>query len=638
MTTNRDSSPEGTSVTLKRDVGWYGSFAMGYADVGADIYLALGLVAAYAAGWTPIAFLIASVTYVASGLAYAELATAYPYAGGAHVYAMKAFNDFAGFAAGWLVMLDYTVDLALFSIATTGYLSFFIPWLNPYTYVTLGVLGFQVTLSAMGLTSFAIVVALICVNIIGIKESSRLNMVMVSLSLVVLSLVAIVGLFVAFHLNLFLLQLSVVGAPEAFSHISYVPGLSLNTQNLLYAITLAMSSFIGIESIAQAAEETKRPDRTIPRATKMSVISVLVFAVGLSVLSMGILPWDVLAAHLANPISTLAGSFAVIGPYIVPVVAGAGFAICLVSANTGVIGVSRIVFSMGRFGLVPRWFSKINRRTRTPVRTIVIFGMIGGIMALVGQLDWVADLYNFGALLSYFLVNASLIVLRQTDKDTHRSWEVPLNFKIGRHGRSYRIPVSGVVGMGACLSIWTLVMIFHPMGRVLGVAWITFGVLAYVIYRHGLHKSLFSKETGRSIKPMAYKFNALVLIRPEEREEVVDSIRGSLSTQFRLTLMSVIRTGRWHIPLAMADQYRELTLLDLKDMARALSGYGFEATARVEVGPLARVITDAVLSPEYDFVVLPLRKGFKKAHKKDEEDIVTLVSSVAPGKIMVVRK
>jgi len=637
MTTNRNSSVEGTKVTLKRDVGWYGSFAMGYADVGADIYVALGLVAAYAAGWAPVAFLVASITYVATGLAYAELATAYPYAGGAQVYSMKAFNDFAGFAAGWLVMLDYTVCLALFSIATTGYLTFFFPWLKVLVvYIT--VMGFQISLTGMGLTSFILVLTLICVNIIGIKESSTLNVMMVSLNLVVLSAVIIVGLLVAFHFDLFTLQLSVAGAPQQFAHISYVSESGVSTQNLLYAVTLAMSSFIGIESIAQAAEETKRPDRSIPRATKMSVVSVLVFAVGLSVLSLGVLPWDVLAAHLESPVTALAASFTVIGPFLVPFVAVAGFAICFVSANTGVIGVSRVVFSMSHFGLLPRWFSKINPRTRTPVRTILVFGLIGAFMALVGQLDWVADLYNFGALLSYLLVNASLIVLRQTDKDTHRSWEIPFSLKISRHGRLYKIPVASVVGMVACASIWSLVVLFHPTGRLLGLTWTAIGVVAYGVYRHKTRKPFFSKEAGRSVKPMAYKFNALVLIRPEEKEEIVDSIRGSLSTQFRLTLMSVIRTGRWHIPLSMAEQYRELTLLDLQDMAHALSGFGFETSVRVEVGPLARVITDAVLSPEYDFVVLPLRKGFKKAHKKDEEDIATLVSSVAPGKIMVVRK
>ena len=75
---------------LKRDVGWYGSFSMGYADVGADVFIALGLVTLYAGGRAPVAFLVAAVTYVATGLAYAELATTYPYAGGAHIYALWA--------------------------------------------------------------------------------------------------------------------------------------------------------------------------------------------------------------------------------------------------------------------------------------------------------------------------------------------------------------------------------------------------------------------------------------------------------------------------------------------------------------------------------------------------------------------
>lgn len=637
MRADRDSLAEGTKVTLKRDIGWFGSFSMGYADVGADIYLALGLVAAYAAGWAPVAFLVASITYVATGLAYAELATAYPYAGGAQVYSMKAFNDFAGFLAGWLVMLDYTVCMALFSIATTGYLTFFFPWLKTLV-VTVALLGFQISFTGMGLTSFAFVVLLICINIIGIKESSILNELMVGLNLIVLSAVMVLGVLLAFNLNLFALQLSFVGSPEQFSHISYIWQGDINGQNLLYAVTLAMSSFIGIESIAQAAEETKRPDRTIPRATKMSVVSVLVFAVGLSALSIGVLPWQDLAANMDSPISALVQSFAVIGPVIVPIVAFTGFAICLVSANTGIIGVSRVAFSMSHFGLLPRWFSRVNAKTRTPVRAILVFGSIGAIMALVGQLDWVADLYNFGALLSYLLVNLSLIVLRHTDKDTHRAWEVPFNLRVRRKGRSYQIPIPTVIGAIACFSIWSLVMLFHPMGRLLGITWTSVGLLVYGVYRRRTGKPFFSREIGATIKPMTYKFNALVLIRPEEKEEVVESIRESLSTQFRLTLMSVVRTGRWHIPLSMADQYRELTMLDLRDMAKALSGFGFDVSVRVEVGPLARVISDTVLSPEYDFVVLLLRKGFKKAQKKDKEDLVSLVSSVAPGKIMVVRK
>ncbi|MBS7629236.1 amino acid permease, partial [Candidatus Bathyarchaeota archaeon] len=125
---------------------------MGYADVGADIYVALGLVAFYAAGASPVAFAIASVTYICTGLAYAELASVYPYAGGAHIYAMKAFNDMAGFIAGWAVMLDYTIDMALFSLATAGYLSFFFPWIRSST-INIAFAGFNLTVNYLGLVA-----------------------------------------------------------------------------------------------------------------------------------------------------------------------------------------------------------------------------------------------------------------------------------------------------------------------------------------------------------------------------------------------------------------------------------------------------------------------------------------------------
>ena len=136
-----------------------------------------------------------------------------------------------------------------------------------------------------------------------------------------------------------------------------------------------MTSFIGIESIKQAAEETRRPDKWIPRANKLSIISVVVFAVGLSALSMGLMNWQDLAASRNDPISAIATHIPIIGLYLAPIVALTGFAICFVSTNTGVIGVSRIVFSMGRFDLLPQWFYRVHSKFRTPVRTILVFGV-----------------------------------------------------------------------------------------------------------------------------------------------------------------------------------------------------------------------------------------------------------------------
>jgi APA family basic amino acid/polyamine antiporter len=625
-----------TRVSLKRDIGWFGSFSMGYADVGADIYVALGLVAAYAAGWAPFAFLIAAITYIATGLAYAELATAYPYAGGAQVYSMKAINDFAGFTAGWLVMLDYTVCTALFSIATTGYLSFFLPWVATST-VTLTILGATLTFGMTGIISFFLVMFLIGVNIIGIKESSNLNMTMVGLNLVVLSTIMAAGLLLSFNLQLLSVQINVMGAPGTFAHISYLWGGSPSTQNFLYAVTLAMSSFIGIESIAQAAEETKRPDKTIPRATKLSIVAVLTFAVGLAFMSLGIVTWETLAGNLEAPVSALAESIGAIGVYLVPVVAFTGFAICLVSSNTGIIGVSRVVFSMSHFGLLPKWFSKVNSKTRTPVRSILVFGLIGATMALIGQLDWVADLYNFGALLSYLLVNISLIILRQTDRDTHRSWRVPFNLRFTRKGQTYVIPLPNVVGVAACASIWTLVILFHPIGRLLGLAWTGIGMTVYVVYRRMQGRPLFSREIGLTIKPAVYKMNALVFVRPEERETIVEAIAESLDTSLRLTLQSIVTTDYWEMPLARAIAYKSSIEEDLDSMANELSNYGFEVKTSVEIGPLQKTVVELVTSSEVDFAVLVRRKISKK-RSFERDSLNAIISIAAPGKLMLLRR
>ncbi len=631
----RDGAAE-SRVSLKRDIGWFGSFAMGYADVGADIYVALGLVAAYAAGWAPFAFLIAAITYIATGLAYAELATAYPYAGGAQVYSMKAINDFAGFAAGWFVMLDYTVCTALFSIATTGYLSFFLPWLATST-LTFTILGIVLTFGMTGVMSFLLVILLMVINTIGIKESSNLNMTMVALNLIVLSSIIIAGLVLSFNLHLFNIQIQVAGSPTSYAHISYLWSGNPDGQNFLYAVTLAMSSFIGIESIAQAAEETKRPDRTIPRATKLSVIAVLVFAVGLAFISLGIVSWETLGANLDAPISALARSIGSIGIYLVPIVAFTGFAICLVSSNTGIIGVSRVVFSMSHFGLLPKWFSKVHPKTRTPIRTIFVFGSIGATMALLGHLDWVADLYNFGALLSYLLVNISLIILRQTDKDTHRTWKVPFNLKIGYKGEKYVIPIPNLIGAFACFSIWILVVLFHPMGRLLGLTWTTVGMIVYFVYRRKQGKPFFSKDIGLTIKPAAYKINAVVFVRPEERESIVDAIAESIDTSMRLTLQSTIATDQWSLSLSAAIEYRNSIMNDLRVMAKELQKYGFETKVNVVIGPLEKTVIETVTSSDVDFAILVRRKVSKK-RAFERDNLSTAISRAAPGKLMVLRR
>ncbi len=625
--------------SLKRDVGWYGSFCMGYADVGADIYVAIGLVAFYAAGAMPLALAIASITYICTGLAYAELATTYPYAGGAHVYAMKAFNDLAGFIAGWAVMLDYTVDIALFALATSGYLSFFLPWLKTGS-VAIG----SIQLPYLGVTSLILIAILLAINVIGIRESSALNEGLVSLDLIVEAAIILLGLFLAFNFQRLLSQVGTLGVPSELPNISYFYSQDLQTQNFVYGITLAMCSFIGIESIAQAAEETKRPDRWVPRAHKLSILSVIIFALGLSVVSMGMIPWQSLAAA-SDPIAVIAGAIPVIGGYFAPIVAITGMSICYVSTNTGVIGVSRIVFSMGRYKLLPKWFYKVHPKFRTPYRTILLFGVIGGLLAFSGELHLIADLYNFGALLSYIIVNICLIVLRNTEPEAYRAWKIPgsLQLKIGQ--RNLIIPLISVVGVATCTIIWLLILTYHPVGRLLGTVWVVIGIVGFYFYRHYLKTPMLSRETGKGILPGGYRMNALVLTRtPESEDAVVSSIKEALDPRFKVTLFTVVDPVELNLTLEdvgnyeQIKRYEEAALADLNSIARKLQKAGFEAEARTKVGSLEGILEAEAESKDNDLIVIIKRKTIRGDLEKRRIDSAYAVASRFPGKVMVVRR
>jgi len=631
--------------SLRREVGWYGSFAMGYADVGADIYVAIGLVAVFAAGASPLAFLIASITYITTGLAYSELATIYPYAGGAHIYAMKAFNDLVGFIAGWAVMLDYTVDIALFSLASAGYLSFFFPRIIGGQ-VLVDLLGLKLAIPYLGIIAGALVLLLLAVNIIGIRESSMFNEILVSFDLFVEAIILVSGFVLAFSLARFLGQVTTFGSPILHPNIAYaLPSLGVQDQNFVYGITLAMTSFIGIESIAQAAEETRRPDKWIPRANKLSIISVVIFAIGLSALSMGMMGWADLANARNDPISAIAGHIPVIGTYLAPIVALTGFAICYVSTNTGVIGVSRIVFSMGRFDLLPRWFYKVHRRFKTPVRTILVFGGIGMALAFIGELTFVADLYNYGALLSYIIVNVCLIVLRNKEASAYRAWKVPgaINLRIGK--QKVTVPLISVVGAISCAGLWSLILTFHEGGRLLGTAWIIIGVVGFVALRKMKHMPIWTTQTGKRILPGGYIMNAVVLVRiPEDEEEVLASIRGALDKRFHITLLNILDP----LDLALSTdtlsdysqikQYQTETLDDLQSIAGQLRSEGYQVTPRVEIGPFMKTLDEEAGAEKNDVILLLKRKTMRRHIEKSAEDSALAILSKYPGKVMIARR
>ncbi|MGI0078412.1 MAG: APC family permease [Nitrososphaerales archaeon] len=466
---------------MKRVVGIWNSFAIGYADVGADIYVAVGLIVALALQASPFAFLFAAVTYVTTGLAYAELASTYPIAGGAQYYSLKAFGNFHGFIAGWGLMLDYTIDVALFALVASNYFGSFFNLTFATSFLTKSFLP--------SLLAIVFILVLVLLNVVGIKYSANFNLAVVLINLVTMVVILAIGL--PLMISNGLLQ-QWISSLTQFGTQPTVP-------NFVNAASLAMVSYIGIESISQAAEETKFPKKVIPTAVKFTIISVVLLSVLLSLLTVTLLPSSTYLARQNDEFVALAQHL----PYLTAIfafwVAFVGFAICYVSTNTGVIGVSRVTFSMARLKLLPSKLSRLSRRFLTPYITITLFPGIAIavllVITIIAQsaaevLQAVAQLYNFGALIAYMYVNLSLIVLRVKDP-TPRAWKLRGAFHISRNGRKYEIPFVPIIGFISCLAVWLIVVGFHSLGRDLGVLWFAIGIVFFIAYRKRIGLPVF---------------------------------------------------------------------------------------------------------------------------------------------------
>ncbi|MEM3584742.1 MAG: APC family permease [Nitrososphaerales archaeon] len=469
-------SREESRIALKRVIGTYSAFSMGYADIGADIYIAIGLIAFYASSAAPLAFLLASITYIITGLCYAELASTYPVAGGAQFFSMKAFGNFHGFLAGWGLMLDYTICIALFSLAAVGYLSFVVQIL----------FGINILLQSpyYGFMAIILILGLMSLNLVGIRWSSNFNVIFVTINLITLAI------FLLFGLPTIVINNGIERWITDLGNIGNNPSWS----NFLYATSLAMVSYIGIESISQAAEETKNPTKVIPKATKWTVISIVLFTILVSLVSVTLLPPSLIGEYSQNPFIIIANALPFIGGIFSIWIAFVGFTACYVSTNTGIIGVSRVTFSMGRLRLFPSSFAKLHNKFYTPYITIMLFSLIASLLIFINTslesidlLSLIASLYNFGALISYMYVNLSTIALRFKD-NSERAWKVPLNITIKRGGQKYFLPILPFFGFISCLFVWFIVVSTHEAGRLLGSIWFLIGIIIYLIQTKHIRK------------------------------------------------------------------------------------------------------------------------------------------------------
>ena len=446
-------------------------FSIGYGDVGSSIYYALGVTTLYALGAAPLALALAGIVFFCTVLTYAELATAMPESGGSCSFARHAFNDLVSFIAGWALLLDYIVTIAISAYS-----------IGPYLSNVGGLAGVIARLG--GHVPFTILVLglLLALNVIGIKESTRVSLLLCAfdiatqLAIITLGLVLLMQILqpqqFVFHLQQLWVRMQ-VGLPDA--------AWSPTWPQFWKGVGMAMVAYIGIESISQLAGEARHPNKTIPRAMIGTMITLFVLYFGISAIALTALtPQELTSAYLEDPIAGIAASMPFGREYLAPWVGVLGATILFVAANAGLIGASRLTFAMSEHFTMPRLFYRLHPRFKTPYVSLITFTVIAAaIVAAARHLTHIAELYNFGAMLSFALAHLSLLGLRVRQPDLKRPFKIGWNIRVGR----FELPFTSLLGLLGTTAVWVDVILTKPAGRNLGVMWMGVGLVVYLWYR-----------------------------------------------------------------------------------------------------------------------------------------------------------
>ncbi|MES2273972.1 MAG: universal stress protein [Chlamydiota bacterium] len=582
--------------SLKRIVGAGTLFAVGYGDVGSSIYYALGATALYALGATPLALAIAGLVFICTALTYAEMATTFPEPGGSATFSRHAFNDLISFIAGWGLLLDYILTIAISAFAIPPYVQYILNLFsvphNPSVFFHCSV-------------TIGIIAVLYVINVIGVKYSGWFSWVLALIT--IFSQVFIILIAAILLMNL----------PYVFSHIRIgVPGVDWSPDwgGFLKGCAMAMVAYTGIESIAQLAAETRKPSSAIPRAIKWTMVTLVVLYFGISVVGLSVIsPLELGTDYLEDPIAGIVANFPFWGQMLAPWVGLIAALILLVAANAGLIGCSRLTFSMGEYYQVPSIFYKLHARFRTPYVSLGVFAFLACCVVVLsrGQMLFLADLYNFGAQIAFFSAHMSLLVLRWKSPSLPRPFRAPFNIPLGKK-RS--IPLTAVFGALATFAVWVIVVVTKPEGRNLGFIWLALGIAMYFYYRKKSRLQAMGQLSIEKIKipeyrPMHLKHILVTSRAVDNTEALQTACQLAKSFGADLTAVHVIEIPLslpMHAPMQKREELGENALKRAEAIARE---YGLSAhlkliRARSTEGALLELIEQG----HFDMVIVATGK------------------------------
>lgn len=422
------------------------------AIIGTGIFVLTGVAAATQAGPAVIlSFVVAGVACAFAALSYAELSASVGGCGSAYGYSYAAFGEFIAWIIGWDLILEYGVSVAAVANGWSGYFN------NALTSMGIGLPEVLTKGPEAGgyinVPASAIILILMGLLIVGVKQSARLNAGMVFIKLLTIAVFIAVAVF---HIN--------PGHWTDFMPFGWFETTAEgHTVGILAGASLVFFAYVGFDAVSTAVGEAKNPQRDAP----IGIIASLIFCTLIYIVVSGLLTLIVPYKEL-NVSSPVAHALEVVGVNWASALVATGVITGLTTVMLVLYyGLTRILLSMASDGLMPKFFSDVNKSTQTPVKNTVACGVAMAIMAGVLPLGLLAELVNIGTLAAFVLVCGGVIVLRKTQPDLPRPFKAP---------GGILLPVLGILSCGALIAFLPFVTHMRFVG------WLLLGVAIYFLY------------------------------------------------------------------------------------------------------------------------------------------------------------
>jgi APA family basic amino acid/polyamine antiporter len=466
-----------TERVLMRGLGVPVLFAAAYSAVGFSIYFSLGVVADKGLGLTPLIFLAAGLLFGLTTLTYVEGGAMFRERGGSSTFARHAFNELIAFIAGWAILIDYLIVIALAALSVPHYLE---PVSSDFARP-----GWEV---GMGAAVIAGVSILNILNVTG-RERQR-SLVFLALADLGLQLaVIVVGALVVMHPDRLTEQL------DLFSDPSF--------RDVVYAAVVAMLAYAGIEAAADLAPDIDVSRKDLKRVAGIGALGVPLVYAGMAAIALMAVP---VVGGPDGPQTALGGEFVeepvlgVVSAYEPAwvaetmrwLVAAVATPVLIWAASTSMLGVSRHIYTLAINRQIPSWLGKLDRRTATPYVAIVLSGLIAIGLVVPTNVKLLAGIYAFGATLAITIAHLSIIRLRITQPDRRRPFRIPLGVPWGHA----QLPLPSIFAAVLSGLAFLSVLAYHSTARWVGLGWMAFGLTFYVLYRKVFEGTTLTKRVS----------------------------------------------------------------------------------------------------------------------------------------------